>query len=361
VVGTGFRMTFNTHYWLMKKIALFLSEPAYLRIAAARYTAGTLKGSAVMFLFMSFVFLFTSCGSVNKSSGTATAQTPDREIEPTSMKDSTSAQYFKNYLQASDPAVKGSWLWITDEQLQPLTGAEVIVPGKRLTIDENGICLLDALAPGNYTIEVRKAGLEPQIVYAELNGSAPFRRRVIPGRLGAVYFPSVYGFFPLYDTDEHVSLHQQNSGEPYLKEIDRLKVDFPQDASVSGNSPGCFKVPQEPSERSRFISVLEHNSAAKISELYVFGPCGTTLGVTEFAEFRISRKTDSETLKAAFEKAGFEIMKTVDWTLSGGPSWRITTRYKLPVTTTYLEALRHIAETLPVISIQPDYIQKENH
>lgn len=325
-------------------------------------------GATALWLMLSSFLLLEPISSHKTPLGLVGTDTPTR----------TAILYHK-FINAKYPESKVPSIYIVDSEVNPVNNASIFYTyiGQtdfKTIVNNNrndGIYLMDDLAPGIIRIEVSAPGFESQIQYAVVYPNSIFKKTIALGKPGDVYLPTFNGPFPLTNPSEIISFHIKSTGD--FKNDSLLREQMSRSAKVELNrlrpysdtiyqgmyNLNCLAWPSDSVKRSVFYKLINENDILATYLLYVDGNAISMGALVKYSEFWVLRDTDEKKIRESLARHGFEILRMhVDGVTPHPPFWRVRTTYNKPLSLDYLRDIQNLRTEIPLLRTTIDYLVK---
>lgn len=269
-----------------------------------------------------------------------------------------------------------SFFWVMNAECVPIENARITISnnmGFSDTITKHsydGLYFIKSPSYGLYKITVEAPGYERQMQHMEVYPMVKrLKKRIALGKPGDIYLPTAYGFFPLTNPVEHVSLHMvkpyKDTAElnlhlvEFWKEIDKLRQITDSTYTNTQWQNPWLVLPLDSVKRNKFSETIEKSSILKIYSLQIIrGYPISTGALVNSINFMIDGSVEEKTIRSVLERNNFvvhRIRMTVD------KNWVIDTFYKAMLSKELFIDIQKVNYSLPMIWASIDNIIGAEH
>lgn len=282
---------------------------------------------------------------------------------------------YKQFIMGKYPETVGSSIWVLDSEVKPITNARIIYTCENLarmdsvihTVRADGLYEIKNSFRGIVKVEVSAPGFEPQTKYVMVHDNGIMRCKIVLGRPGSIYLPTVYGFFPLTDPSEIVSLQLKSpelaKGDPlileqmmdtFYNEVNKLRLYLNDSLSTVNRFSNVIIGPKEKVCRQELFRMISENKSLKTYGLSVFGSSKANL--SGLSEFWIKADAKELKIREVLNQHGFDVSRIyIDGVPPHAKFWRVSTVYNRPMSLDFLRDIQKVISKLAVLNVQVNH------
>lgn len=282
---------------------------------------------------------------------------------------------YKKYILGKYPETIKSSIWIVDSDINPVSNATIVYSCDEQSFKDSviytnradGLYEINDSFKGIVKVEVSAPGFESQTKYIIVHYNGIMRCKITLGKKGSIYLPSVYGFFPLTDPSEIVTLQLKSpelaKGDPLIMEqmmdtfyyeVNKLRLYLNDTLSTVSRFSNWINWPNEKECRQEFYKMIVENDVLKTDRLSVFGGCKSIL--FGFSEFWIKADTKELKILEVLKEHGFVITRIYkDGVSPHSQFYRVSTVYNRPMSLDFLRDIQKVHSELAVLCVLVDH------